>query len=829
MPGAFVLGLELSGAAGSTDFVDVSGKTVTAGGGVTIVTATGASGDSALQITTDGHVLSVGSSLDFVLDGECAIGLAISPVNTYNQGVLLKFVSYGGATIYRDSAGAVILSSPMGIVSAGVAPAGARSVVLFSRDASGAMRAFRGGALQDVVDGYSGALGGATWPSAPAVDIAGGNYRGLIDDVFIVSGDPLHTEDYTPTLGLPDMAGGGDTGPAPTSSVIELRIAATVATPAPLSVGIDAVISDGRAMDADAVLWSLRVILAGIDISNRLTGEVEIEAGEDSARIASIDFIPIDAAQLMSAEGQRITVDAIVSGGGYSTIRRRFTGFVESIYFAASSRVASLRCRDGYQDTIRAAASANAVRALLGGLDTVSARLVAWSDDEPDPVGYFRAALDTVPGATFVDGLGIWRVKKWDIGSPARVYTEDDIFDPGPQLTTPARADMPDRITATLSHRFYRLHNVEAQLSYSRPSVVDFVRRGVFHPQKSMVAQALENLGDWLVKGQPELVSPAPGVYSVPGATELYYIVPHESANLLLDEMYAVVYRRWYQEVTRKYVISIDLGGSGERDESIGYSVRSDWDAAGWERGRKSEPSIGIYAKNAPPGSVATPELTGYEALEAPWPPTNGAMDHSPGLGADEVDLAVRHVVAIALRKAASSRRQQRVTFERPVDLRLEIGDVVGVDAYGVSATGQVMDYREMYDHETAAVVGSYVLACPAGDGAVTQFDVTPEVTDPVYLHIVTPPALQNWIGADSNTPDAWINPASMAGYFANTLGGLANQLESEFYDGNAPVYETQFRIVMPEISALLRDPLTDTVDLPAVIEIAGSGVTVNF
>lgn len=592
------------------------------------------------------------------------------------------------------------------------------------------------------------------------------------------------------------------------------------------TLGLSVFVADSRVFDSavGAVSWALRVVIGGVDVSARLTGEIRIDAEEDSARVATLSLIPSAGDQLSALECAEVLIDVTVTGGGYNAARRRFTGVVESVRFDAASRVASLSCRDGYQDRIRAAGSADAVRTLLGGLDNVSPKISTWNDDEPDPAGYFDGALGTVPGATFIDGSGSWRVVPWHIGAPARSYTAADMFDPGPVVETAQRADLPSAVVATLTHRFHRLHNVEVSLSWQEPERVNYVTRGLPPPMKSMVAQALENLGDWVVKGNPVLESPTPGMYPViVSPTTIYYDLGQREAPLMIRSLSATIYRRWYQEVERIYRVTVDLGGLSGRDESVSRGIRSTFDSSGWESGRRSEPSLGIYSANAPAGSEDDPEPTGYEALQEPWPPSNGAVDHFGDLSASDVQQACRHVIAEATRRAAQWRRRQRVSFERPVDLRLEIGDVAGFDAHGVAGKGQLAIWSERYDVDAGACVGNYTFAAPVGVGSETAYSANIEIPAPTIVHAPLAPALDNWIGADSSTPAAWVNPDTIAGYLCNTLP------TSDFYNSSRPIYETQFRIVLPEISETVRDPATETFDIAATINLADAGLTIDF
>jgi len=171
----------------------------------------------------------------------------------------------------------------------------------------------------------------------------------------------------------------------------------------------------------------------------------------------------------------------------------------------------------------------------------------------------------------------------------------------------------------------------------------------------------------------------------------------------------------------------------------------------------------------------------------------------------------------------AQGRRQQRVSFSRPADLRLDIGVVAGIDAYGLMATGQLQSWEETYSIETGGCVGMYVFSCPDGDAAVTASSVILMQPSVGVVHDLPPPNLQNWIGAATTTPDYLIDPLTISGALGNV------DAAADEYSATKPVYEDQVRIVMPSIPAIVRDPVEDVVAVTAVINVAGSGVDLAF
>lgn len=569
-----------------------------------------------------------------------------------------------------------------------------------------------------------------------------------------------------------------------------------------LSLPVDVVVADARVFDTavGVVSWALVVRIGDIDFSAQITGEVVIEAEEDAARLATLSLIPASAAQLVGLDSLPVTIDAIVTGGSFIARQRRFTGVVESVEFLAADRLATLRCRDGYQERIRACVSADDVIRLTGGIAEFSDALLPWNSDEPDPVDFFREVLGTMLGATMIDGGGVWRVLPWVIGAPEVEYRSGDVFDTGLVLQRPSRSDVPSAIVATLTHSFPRLHRMSFSLTWKGLGGLDYTERGINPPRQSMIADALGGLADWSVVGGVEFENFDPVAWPV-----------NLSARATLE-------REWYQDFTRRYVVSIDMGGASDRDESVARAISADFDAEKWEAKGDADSLLDVYAANSP--VLMTPEV---EIPFRPTPPQNGAMDY---FVADEhvVRQAIRQVTSEAVRLAAQGRRRQRVTLSRPTDLRLDVGVVVGVEAYGISAVGQVQSWRETYDCEGGGCIGEYVLACPDGGGELETW-AEPEIEIPVpeVAHKPKWPPLKNWIGGSTRVYSYPKNTDSIAGHLTNVLFGAGE------YDDARPRFVEQFRVVTPEIGAQVRDPQEEEVAVGVSFAIAGSGVSVEF
>lgn len=567
--------------------------------------------------------------------------------------------------------------------------------------------------------------------------------------------------------------------------------------------------------------WQVLLSIGTVSFSHRLTGELQITGIEDGARVAQFDLVMLASSDLLGLDQQSVTIDFALTSGGVTTTVRRFTGVVESVEFNAGRRVASISCRDGYQEVIRACRSADAVSRLFSGLDAPSDDLAPWNDAEPDSTNYFETLLNTVPGACAIDSSGQWRAIPWSIGSPATVFDNSHIFNQSLVLRRPDRWSLPSSIRATLIHRFYRLHNIEFQVIWQGPTYFDQGVLGVVLLPKDAIFRAFDILDGWYVKGKLAITEPIQGLHSVNyGGTEYFFTVPDWHAPNCAESFSGAIYRRWYQEVEVTYQVDIPMGGLSSRADVVNGAISSTFDAGKWERPVAADGGFGIWATNTPP----TPSiLTGYEALPAPWPNPNTGTDYFGEPDVSAVSSAARHVVSKALRSAAQGRRQQTISIQRLLDPRWEIGDVLRVEAYGIAATGQLVEFHDRVDFSSGDAVSTLTLACPDGNSLVTESTVafTPSIMS--QTHIAGGMVLGNHYGGSVDTV-YFPEPAdSLVGYLTN-VGGW-----SSWYSDTAPTFNQQFRVVMPEISAALRDPIKRTVDMSAVISIAGSGIAVVF
>lgn len=606
----------------------------------------------------------------------------------------------------------------------------------------------------------------------------------------------------------PAFAGAGGAGAGVDSGQPSLGLSISVVSPLTF------------ASAAGYVKWSAGVIVGADDLSSQLTGEISITASEDAARVASFSVIPSSPAQLLAFESSPVTMTITLFRTGQTATLRRFTGTVETVEFDPAARVATVHCRDGYQERPRACQTAAEVESLFGGLATPMAKIVPWNDDQPAPGDYFSRLQATLLGACSIDSSGLWQATAWSMGSPRASFNASEIFADSMAVNMPNRRELPTAIRGTLNFRYTRLHSAEKVLTWDDPGYSDHLVYGLPILGRSTVMQALEGLNGWIIKGKPVIEIPVPGAHPViVGGSTLYYVIPYDTAQTACEHLTVTMYRRWYQQVQVAYTIDIPMGGSSEREDVATAAIASTFDAGAWESTPTTEDSLGLYLTHPPVHPVPP---TGYEGLPTPFPPANAALDHHPDITPADLTAAAQHVVALALRKAASGKRKQTVKFSRPIDPRWEIGDVLSVDAYGVTATGQLVAFEDRLDHDSGSAVSTLTLACPDGTELTTSFSADAAPPTNTVAHALAMPALSTHKGGWVSTPDFPVED-ELLGFLCNVT------LSAAAADPDKPSYIAQFRIIMPEIPADVRDPLNLSAPITGAVSIAGSGLSMVF
>lgn len=550
---------------------------------------------------------------------------------------------------------------------------------------------------------------------------------------------------------------------------IKIKVFARYAPVAPLAVSVSARPSAPVA-GAAPVVWSARVLLAGVDVSSRVTGQVTVEAEENAARVARLSLAPVGAAvELASLAGAAVAIDLeLWSGATRVGLHRLFTGIVDSPEYSAATRVTMLTCSDARQAKI-AQMTRDQVDALTP--DGV------WSPFVFDPYAtteqYMADRLSTLAGAVDGDALGALAFTPWS-GVATRTFGESEILD-GTLQPRLVGASSRKRVRLDVTYRRPQAVVRGIAFRYDAPDLSTMAYTGIRALTRSAVEQALQGSGATIVGGINWTAYPTSAV--VDGKV-IMRASANDAAALCLAAA-AWLNRRYSRWIDERWVVEIGTGGTLV-DESRTVSVQ--WDAT--ENDTRAMTPVGAVTafstaqKAGPKPSIPQRASIGETRVDyvPPGQPT-----------ADDFTTAYRASVLAAAKRVAESRRGSTISFSVSIDPTLTLRNFVSVLTGPVTGSGKVVRVAHKLDIDAGSAITETEVECVSV--------VLPSVPAPVRQSIpnaIKPGALtaeaRTWIGGMVESRP-W-DETSMFGFSSNIASPVPG----------SPKYPEQFSVRVPGI-----------------------------
>lgn len=533
--------------------------------------------------------------------------------------------------------------------------------------------------------------------------------------------------------------------------------------------------------------WRPVVTLGGVDISERLTGEIRIEAGEGEARIASFVMRPAPGPlTLPEWTGAAVTIDIAQQDAAGNAIdaRRLFTGVVNVPVLDLTEQIVTFECTDQLQQVVRSLPR-EWVDVNVGGYYSE-----AVSGESSDMLQYADARMSSVPAALDLDPYQAARVTPWNIeDDPVLVLTEADVLDGSLRIKNADRNAIRNTIETVLKYRFPRLRARVVAVNFER-TINQYTSQGLDIPNRDMIEQALSGISGWRLLGEINMVPVDPGSYESSGSGgTVYTVISATDAPQLALGFSARFANRWVQWVTEEYRLTVSAQASIDalglsRETSNGAVLDASFDDGVW----LSEPD-------------ATPVLT---------MPAIGDVSLDYG-GAGRTDRAaaqnaLRTLLAQARRNILASHRDTRVSATTPLHAGIDLSRRVEIDTAPVRALGKVVRLTHRMDIETGehdtefdiAISGFSAVGLQDDDpveAPAAPVDPTP-APSPAQLGCVC----DMYIGQVSGAPE--FDDATMFGFSTNAKAGAD-------FDPSAPAYPYALSVQAPEIEAAVRDPIT--------------------
>lgn len=315
---------------------------------------------------------------------------------------------------------------------------------------------------------------------------------------------------------------------------------------------------------AFSILWSVQLLLNGVDATEYLTGTIRIEREEFARCIADFSLL-LDAGSVNpdSYIGQDVEIHFIHHQADADVQVLRFRGKVERPRFSLQTRILACECSDRLNEVVEPM-PIEQIDAMVGGL---------WSPDVFEPTEgrsrwtYAKERLSTLPvsfqrsveGQLQVTPWAATSTPHWLVGPDTAIFQSIDYLP----------VELSERINVVeieADYRFIRLRERHQEFSWRHPDIVGDSIDNSFclwrHnsgqvPTVAMIKEASDDAGYTAVlAGAYWLRLPESGVYCDPpaGWTNKY-------PDLLLRASWTSALR-WAQRVTEQYTLRLEAPAS---------------------------------------------------------------------------------------------------------------------------------------------------------------------------------------------------------------------------------------------------------------------------
>lgn len=507
---------------------------------------------------------------------------------------------------------------------------------------------------------------------------------------------------------------------------------------------------------AGGLFWRIALSLGGVDWSDRITGQVTVEAEESAARIAEFVLVPepgvIAVADMVGADVE-IDYQVLDSAGTVQATYRLFTGRLDLPDYDMTQQVIRCRASDGLQDRQEGMTQA-AIAAEIGGL---------WSealfDAEADGWTYTQDRLSTQPYAFDLapDGQTA-RLTPWAAKAlPDFTLTEADFVYDNLAVELLPRRDLTNVVDIAVQYRYQRRRQRNHQLGWAwevggQTGFCDWFAETTTLPNRTMALDAVQGTGWWL--DTISYVHLPPSGFDICGNGAAWVISEELRAELILS-FDADIYKRVTQPVTETYELQVRAP----------QSVTQHGELVATERGSLETDS----------------ETDDWERIEDPTLPSGGQTDSLGDwiLDMDDTNARINAVetgLAVGWTRILSAHRRHRVRLTAPIMPTLDLVHTLRVDTGQLRVQGKMALLRHTLDLDTGrAATDAQVAVSRAGDPTPIQADA------------LTAPAIPD------TTPAIPVPSASTA--LLTQIGGKA---ASPAYDENKNGYSGNYSVIEP-------------------------------
>ena len=534
------------------------------------------------------------------------------------------------------------------------------------------------------------------------------------------------------------------------------------------------------------MLWGVRVLLGGSDVTSTVTGIIDVEAEESTARIAEFSLLPSGVIDVNDWIGKTASIDFLTynAAGATLTDNRIFTGNVALPVYSVQSGMVTFRCTDSLQERFEGMTSAAILSELTGYYHSSSfgERVDGWQ--------YAEDVLSTVPKGFDLNADGVtgaltaWEAK----ATPDYSLSSSDIIDGSLSVDLANRRDIVNKITIDFDYRFSRSVHREHDYAWVIPSWDFCTYYADTHnlPNREMVTQAAEGTG-WAIQGPisygelPDSGSPMCG-----GNPVVWIIHPDLQDQLVTSAGWTGI-KRWSQTVTETYTMTVQAPQSithfGEIALTEEGSYTTEYDDSSWESSEDT----------ATPVSATQNAINDWVIDRADRTESNNAIQTKLNLKSTSI---------------LKAHRENFVSWEMPLLANVERSHTFYVNAAtadnrSIESKGKCYKFTHELDIDSgSAVTGIIIAVSKTGTATPPTPDSLIQPSAPSTVPAISAPAsttaLQTQLGGKTGTP---VHDTNKDGFSGNYTA----------QDYAAEIYPFQFRADSYDIEDEARNEITGT------------------
>lgn len=613
-----------------------------------------------------------------------------------------------------------------------------------------------------------------------------------------------------------------------------------------------------------AIEWEPAVFLDGVDISERLTGQIRVQGEEGAARTASFTMLPEEGEiSLTQWVGKTVTIDYVwnsAEDGPQSW--RLFTGIVDVPSYDPINGITLFDCTDDLQKFIEAK-TREQLTDLIGG---------RWSksifNDDGDLWQYAQDRLSTIPVSLDLDVYRSERVTDW-LGKeePDYVYDGFTIEDQSVQVQLASRRDLINTIDIGFDYRFIRGKARRRALRWRHPLTFCGVNNGpnlrfATKPTRDMIESAIRGTGWAFGGGTYDLLPPAGKINC--GASSggvIYWNISESNRQKFVVGFTLYMAKQFEQDLTETYKLlltapqSIEQVGEIKQEESGSLDAEDDGQEDESEQGDVNAcgaESSGESGLNGSSGSFSMqlrvpPDPDYIDLIGGNAPGTvnlSGDYYRDRNNKADNTTEDAAEAMETLLHKGRTqilaAHRQNVVSWQMPIQPYLDRMQTIELDYERVAAKGKVRYLAHIMDMDSGRAVTEIAISVSRTDSEASatdsdliapnrpDFDDDPEIPPPPLGGLGTNAGgivLSTHLGGVANAPPC--NP-DWTGYIGN-----ARKSQIIIVGQHAPAgqqifrfYPERFVVESPEIEAEARDPVEMAADASYTMAIPNEPLT---